>query len=215
MDPAIVRLELGLVDTFLSLCRFEWQAGYRELATALFQAQIEYSLFCPSLLLSEQSKQRLFEHFWNSNGARVGEDGALGWSKWLEKEEELRQRAMKEESSHDSEKGGWTGWSEPLSKSKESNEAIENITDTDGALDELEDESEMKDDEQKDDTEALLKMLGIDATAEANCEIKDTQTWTRWSEEEVARDSNEWMPVHAKSNPLSPFPSSFHSSSFS
>ncbi|KAL3374250.1 hypothetical protein AABB24_005955 [Solanum stoloniferum] len=198
MDPAIVRLELGLVNTFLSLCRFEWQAGYRELATALLQAQIEYSLFCPSLLLSEQSKQRLFEHFWNSNGARVGEDGALGWSKWLEKEEELRQRAMKEESSHDSEKGGWTGWSEPLSKSKEKNEAIENITETDGALDELEDESEMKDDEQKDDTEALLKMLGIDATAEANCEIKDTRTWTRWSEEEVARDSNEWMPVHAK-----------------
>ncbi|KAK4734961.1 hypothetical protein R3W88_009222 [Solanum pinnatisectum] len=198
MDPAIVRLELGLVNTFLSLCRFEWQAGYRELATALFQAQIEYSLFCPSLLLSEQSKQRLFEHFWNSNGARVGEDGALGWSKWLEKEEELRQRAMKEEPSHDSEKGGWTGWSEPLSKSKEKNEAIQNITETDGALDEIEDESGMKDDEQKDDTEALLKMLGIDATAEANCEIKDTRTWTRWSEEEVARDSNEWMPVHAK-----------------
>ncbi|KAJ8554076.1 hypothetical protein K7X08_024754 [Anisodus acutangulus] len=198
VDPAIVRLELGLVDTFLSLCRFEWQAGYRELATALFQAQIEYSLFCPSLLLSEQSKQRLFEHFWNSNGARVGEDGALGWSKWLEKEEELRQRAMKEESSHDSEKGGWTGWSEPLSKSKESNEAIENKTETDGSLDELEDGSEMKDAEQKDDTEALLKMLGIDATGEANCEIKDTRTWTRWSEEEVARDSNEWMPVHAK-----------------
>ncbi|KAJ8537094.1 hypothetical protein K7X08_035495 [Anisodus acutangulus] len=198
MDPAIVRLELGLVDTFLSVCRFEWQAGYRELATALFQAQIEYSLFCPSLLLSEQSKQRLFEHFWNSNGARVGEDGALGWSKWLEKEEELRQRAMKEESSYDSEKGGWTGWSEPLSKSKESSEAIANITETDGALDELEDGSEMNDDEQKDDTEALLKMLGIDATAEANCEIKDTRTWTRWSEEEVSRDSNEWMPVHAK-----------------
>ncbi|XP_060204245.1 uncharacterized protein LOC132632360 isoform X2 [Lycium barbarum] len=197
MDPAIVRLELGLIDTFLSLCRFEWQAGYRELATALFQAQIEYSLFCPSLLLSEQSKQRLFEHFWNSNGARVGEDGALGWSKWLEKEEELRQKAMKEESSHDSEKGGWTGWSEPLSKSKRSIEAIENATETDGALDELEDGSEMKDDE-KDDTEALLKMLGIDATAEANCEIKETRTWTRWSEEEVARDSKEWMPVHAK-----------------
>lgn len=104
---------------------------------------------------------------------------------------------MKEESSHDSGKGGWTGWSDPLSKSKESNEAIETITEADGALDELEDESEMKDDGQNDDTEALLKMLGIDVTAEANCEIKDTRTWTRWSEEEVARDSNEWMPVHA------------------
>ncbi|CAN4085405.1 unnamed protein product [Withania somnifera] len=182
MDPAIIRLELGLADTYLNLCRFEWQAGYRELATPLFQAQIEYSLFCPSLLLSEQSKLRLFEHFWNSNGARAGEDGALGWSKWLEKGEELRQRSMKEESSHDSGKGGWTGWSDPLSKSKESNVTTENITENDGGLDELEDESEMKDGDQKDDTEALLKMLGIDATAEANCEIKDTRTWTRWYE---------------------------------
>ncbi|KAL8464956.1 hypothetical protein ACS0TY_034445 [Phlomoides rotata] len=32
------------------------------------------------------------DHFWSSNGPRIGEDGALGWSTWLEKELEQRQR---------------------------------------------------------------------------------------------------------------------------
>ncbi|XP_019179398.1 PREDICTED: protein NRDE2 homolog isoform X2 [Ipomoea nil] len=197
LDPAIVKLEVGLVDIFMSLCRFEWQAGYKELATALFQAEIEYSLFSPSLLLSKNSKQRLFEHFWSSNGARVGEDGALGWSTWLEKEEEQRQRAV-EESSTNVDEGGWTGWSEPLSKIKEINEVSEKVIDSDGVLEELEDGAEMQEADEKDDTEALLKMLGIDAAAaEVNGEVKDTRTWARWSEEEVERDSDQWMPVRA------------------
>ncbi|XP_019179224.1 PREDICTED: protein NRDE2 homolog [Ipomoea nil] len=62
LDPAIVKLEVGLVDIFMSLCRFEWQAGYKELATALFQAEIEYSLFSP-FLLSKNSKRRLLNIF--------------------------------------------------------------------------------------------------------------------------------------------------------
>ncbi|KAA8542919.1 hypothetical protein F0562_024071 [Nyssa sinensis] len=201
-DPIIVQQELGLVDIFMSLCRFEWQAGYQELATALFQAEIEYSLFCPSLLLTEQSKRRLFEHFWNSNGARIGEDGALGWSIWLEKEEEQRQKVINEES-HKNEEGGWTGWSLPLSKSTEMSGNPENKADDDVGVQEFA-ESDARDTEQKDDTEALLKMLGIDADAEADCEVKDTTTWTRWSEEELSRDSYQWMPVHAKSDEISP-----------
>ncbi|CAH9122186.1 unnamed protein product [Cuscuta epithymum] len=195
LDPAIVKLEIGLVDIFVCLCRFEWQAGYKELATALFQAEIEYSLFSPSLLISKHSKQRLFEHFWSSNGARVGEDRALGWSSWLEKEEEHRQVAAREQSSSDVDEGGWTGWSEPLSKMKELNDVSEKLTDSDGVLEELDDGAN---NDIKDDTEALLKILGIDtAAAEASFEITDTRTWARWSEEEVERDSDQWMPVHA------------------
>ncbi|KAJ4835452.1 hypothetical protein Tsubulata_042729, partial [Turnera subulata] len=45
VDDNVVQLELGLVDIFLSLCRFEWQAGYKEMTTALFQAEIEFSVF--------------------------------------------------------------------------------------------------------------------------------------------------------------------------
>lgn len=193
-DPAIVQLELSLVDIFLSLCRLEWQAGYQELATALFQAEIEFSLFCPSLLLTEQSKHRLFEHFWNSDGARVGEEGALSWSIWLEKEEENRQRVMTEETSQDDDQGGWTGWSEPVSKQKESC----NPEDDKVAAEEIEEEVDDEGIRQEDDTEALLKLLGIDVDAGANAEVKDTSTWTRWAEEESLRDCNQWMPVRTK-----------------
>ncbi|KAL8552807.1 hypothetical protein ACS0TY_001479 [Phlomoides rotata] len=33
----------------------------------------------------------------SSDGPRIGEDGALGWSTWLEKEEEQRQRIVRED----------------------------------------------------------------------------------------------------------------------
>ncbi|XP_056168937.1 uncharacterized protein LOC115676257 isoform X2 [Syzygium oleosum] len=196
-DPTVVQLELGLAEVFISLCRFEWQAGYRELATALFQAQIEFSLFCPSLCLTENSKQRLFEHFWSSGGARVGEEGAIGWSTWLEKEEEYRQRIIKEETSQDNEKGGWTGWFEPLSKHKETDKPLEGVPDA--AVQDVEEDGEPEDTNQEDDTETLLKMLGIDVDTGPSDNVKDVSTWTRWSVEESSRDCIHWMPVHAKS----------------
>ncbi|KAK9028148.1 hypothetical protein V6N11_067960 [Hibiscus sabdariffa] len=198
-DSAMVHLELGLVDIFTSLCRLEWQTGHQELATALFQAEIEFTLFCPSLLLNEHSKHRLFKHFWDSDGARVGEEGALGWSIWLEKEEENRQQVMKEESSEKNDEGGWTGWSEPLSKCKETSTSLENVAHDDAAAEDFHEKIENEDIEQEDDTEALLKQLGIDVDAGAGGEVKDTLTWARWSKEESSRDSDQWMPVRAKS----------------
>jgi hypothetical protein len=203
LDPAIVQQELGLVDIFLSLCRLEWQAGHQELATALFQAEIEFTVFCPSLLLTENSKLRLFEHFWNSDCPRVGEEGAVGWSTWLEKEEENRQRILKEEASHDEDRGGWTGWSELLSKHEETAKNQENVVHNDVTADEFLEESENEDIKQEDDTEALLKQLGIDVDAEPSSEVKDSSTWARWSKEESLRDCNQWMPVHGKFGALS------------
>ncbi|KAJ7975310.1 protein NRDE2-like isoform X1 [Quillaja saponaria] len=200
MDPVTINLELGLVDIFVSLCRFEWQAGHQELATALFQAEIEFSLFSPSLFLTEQSKQRLFEHFWSSHGARVGEEGALGWSTWLEKEEENRQRVIKEEAPDDNEQGGWTGWSEPLSRGKESSSTLDDEANNDLAAEESKEEAENVDSNQEDDTETLLKMLGIDVDAGVGGEVNDTTTWIRWSEEESSRDCDQWMPVRRRSD---------------
>ncbi|KAL9155477.1 hypothetical protein ABFS82_09G005900 [Erythranthe guttata] len=201
VNPATVQLELGLVDVFLALCRLEWQAGYQELATALFQAEIEYSLF-PPLVHSEHSKRRLFEHFWSSNGARIGEDGALGWSSWLEKEEEERQRLLHEEASNVVEEGGWTGWFEPLSKTNEI-EMPESATEGDAVVEELDDGSDAKDAEEKDDIESLLKALGIDAASEGDIKIQDTKTWTKWSEAEMARDFDHWMPLRRNSDGVS------------
>lgn len=197
IDPAIVQLELGLVDVFIGLCRLEWQAGYQELATALFQAELEYSLFSP-LVLSEQSKQRLFQHFWSSNGARIGEDGAFGWLTWIEKEEEQRQRLISEESSDAVEEGGWTGWFDPSSETKEIE--MPGIA-TEGLVvgEEVNDESDSNDVDEKDDVESLLKALGIDAAVEADIKIKDTETWTKWSKAEMTRDFDHWMPLRANS----------------
>ncbi|XP_011072028.1 protein NRDE2 homolog [Sesamum indicum] len=200
VDPAIIQLELGLVDVFIGLCRLEWQAGYQELATALFQAEIEYSMFSP-FGLSEQSKRRLFEHFWGSNGARIGEDGALGWSTWLEKEEEQRQKLASEEASNVVEEGGWTGWFEPLSRTQET-EMPESISENDLVAEEFDVEN-TKDVEQKDDVESLLKALGIDVAAEADIKVKDTKTWTKWSKAEMSRDLDQWMPLRPDSGHVS------------
>ncbi|KAK9115859.1 hypothetical protein Sjap_014806 [Stephania japonica] len=197
-DRAVIQQELTLVDIFVSLCRFEWQSGYQELATALFQAEIEYSLFCPSLLLSEQSKQRLFEHFWNGDGAKLGEDGALGWSTWLEKEEESKQKVVANDSLLENDEGGWSGWSDPPSKDVNVRKSPDSFV-TDMDVDEDKEDLEAETIDHEEDVDSLLKKLGIDADAEADHEINDVSTWTRWSEEEMSRDSDQWMPVRAKS----------------
>lgn len=191
----MVQLELGLVEIFINLCRFEWQTGYRELATGLFQAEIEYSLFCPSLLLSSHSKQKLFEHFWISNGARIGEDEALGWSTWLEKEEQSTKDTISEDILEDSQ-GGWSGWMDPLPKeSTTKNEISEEHLDVESTEDNLDNEVILP----NDDVEILLKKLGIDVDADPHTEVKDTITWKKWSQEELSRDSEQWMPLRENS----------------
>lgn len=194
-DSAAIQQELVLVDMLVSLCRFEWQAGYQELATALFQAEVEFSIFCPSLLLTEQSKLRLFEHFWSSNGARVGEEGAFGWSLWLEKEEENRHKILKQESSDDNEVGGWTGWTEQVSGRNGDSIASANTVELDVDREGLDEEMEDENSKPEDDTEAMLKLLGIDVNAAASDEVKDTSTWVKWFEEEISRDLSQWMPT--------------------
>ncbi|EOA29757.1 hypothetical protein CARUB_v10012846mg [Capsella rubella] len=195
LDSAAIQQELVLVDMLVSLCRFEWQAGYQELATALFQAELEFSIFCPSLLLTEQSKLRLFEHFWSSNGARVGEEGAFGWSLWLEKEEENRHKILKEESSDDNDVGGWTGWTEQVSGRNGDSIASANTVEVDVARESLDEEMDDENSKPEDDTEAMLKSLGINVNAAASDEVKDTSTWVKWFEEEVSRDLSQWMPT--------------------
>ncbi|KAJ8457921.1 hypothetical protein OPV22_030847 [Ensete ventricosum] len=207
-DSSLVQLELGLVDIFVSYCRFEWQAGYQELATGLFQAELEYNLFCPSLTLSSHSKLRLFDHFWKSGVARVGEDGALGWSSWLEKDEQNRQNTTSEDSTAETEVGGWSGWFELSSKknvpSKDPEVSVEPPIDNEKTEQNLESKENLDTEEipPGDDIEALLKKLGIDIDSEPNSEVKDTDTWNKWSKEELLRESEQWMPVHEDSGEI-------------
>ncbi|XP_020090301.1 protein NRDE2 homolog isoform X1 [Ananas comosus] len=203
-NSSLVQLELGLVDIFVSLCRFEWQTGYRELTTGLFQAQIEYSLLCPTLLLTPYSKKRLFEHFWNSGGARIGEEGAAGWSKWLAKDEENRKNVIMPESSQEAEVGGWSGWFDPLSMKSEMNEELDNLIGPTLADGNEEEHPDTEDAPLQEDVESLLKKLGIDIDAESNSEVKDVNTWKKWSLEELSRDNEQWMPVYESSESAHP-----------
>lgn len=202
VEPKLSQLEIGLVDIFVSLCRFEWQSGYQELATGLFQAQIEFSLFCPSLFLTGQSKLRLFEHFWKSSGSRVGEDGAIGWAMWLEKEEDVRQKILVQNSLQEDDVGGWTGWSVSVTKinatSMIQEESLEHIT-----SEEVQENSDLEETMVDEDVEMLLKNLGVDVDAAVGTDIKDPIIWSRWSEEEFARDSEQWMPVRGTSGSFS------------
>ena len=52
---------------------------------------------------------------------------------------------------------------------------------------------------QEDDAENLLKFLVIDVKAGDDCEVNETATWIKWSEEESSRDCDQWMPVRRKS----------------
>lgn len=57
-----------------------------ERAVATFQAMIEFNLFCPHKLLDLSLEDRIavFESFWDSGVSRVGENGARGWSYWID-----------------------------------------------------------------------------------------------------------------------------------
>lgn len=183
-----------MVDIYVNLCRFEWQTGHLELAAGLFQAEIEYSLFCPSLLLSSNSKLKLFEHFWKSGGARLGEDGALGWSTWLEKEEQSRQDTVSEQIMEESE-GGWSGWVDPFPKKSATKEENTQASDVESGEDNPDNGGIPLDE----DVEALLKKLGIDVDSDPHTEVKNTITWKKWSHEELLRDSEQWMPIRENS----------------
>ncbi|KAF2120310.1 NRDE-2, necessary for RNA interference-domain-containing protein [Lophiotrema nucula] len=55
------------------------QAGYQELALAIWQALLEFKLLRPPQG-SDQDFLGLFEEFWDSEVSRIGESGAKGWA---------------------------------------------------------------------------------------------------------------------------------------
>ena len=87
-------------------CCFELQTGHAELALGIFQAAMEYTLFAPLIQPNESNKRRLFEAFWESQAPRIGEDGALGWAAWLEREEEQIRNAQAQEASEEEHQPG-------------------------------------------------------------------------------------------------------------
>jgi tetratricopeptide (TPR) repeat protein len=66
------------IYVLLRLTAFMKDAGYSEHAVGLWQAMLEYNYFHPDVF-EGQTGESLFEDFWNSEVARVGEEGARGW----------------------------------------------------------------------------------------------------------------------------------------
>jgi hypothetical protein len=105
-DTTLRTAEQAMVTILADRCRFELQTGHAELGLGIFQAAIEYSLFAPLIQTSENNKRRLFEAFWDSQALRIGEEGALGWALWLEREEEELQRAQAHEAAQEEQAPG-------------------------------------------------------------------------------------------------------------
>jgi hypothetical protein len=81
-----MQLSATAIDPDLSLyvfCRLTsmiHQAGYDELALAIWQALLEYHMLGPlDPLSSTKEKLQNFESFWESEVPRIGEDNARGW----------------------------------------------------------------------------------------------------------------------------------------
>ena len=78
-----------LLALFAQFCHCLCAAGQNERAIACYQALIEYNLCSPSdisLTGNHTNKQKVefFEPFWDSGAPRLGEDGAVGWSNWMQ-----------------------------------------------------------------------------------------------------------------------------------
>ena len=76
------------VDIFAELCHLLKQSNQSEKAVALMQAMLDFNFYMPDLLLnaSLDDKLEFFEAFWDAPQcpARFGEDGSMGWGKWVE-----------------------------------------------------------------------------------------------------------------------------------
>ncbi|KAF9695339.1 hypothetical protein EKO04_006680 [Ascochyta lentis] len=62
---------------FVRLTRMVQEAGYQELALAVWQAILEFNLLAPRHLTADKLQQ--FEEFWESEAPRIGEPDSKGW----------------------------------------------------------------------------------------------------------------------------------------
>ncbi|KAL3873561.1 hypothetical protein ACJMK2_036660 [Sinanodonta woodiana] len=86
-------IDENILDIFVQYSYYLKHAGHKEKAVASFQALIEMNLFCPSnwKSFSREEKISLFESFWDSNVARIGEANAKGWQYWIRNKDHVEQ----------------------------------------------------------------------------------------------------------------------------
>ncbi|KAG9000242.1 hypothetical protein FRB93_012782 [Tulasnella sp. JGI-2019a] len=77
-------LDLFKLRVLWRSCTAFSEAGYKERACAIFQAQLELVLRLPSRLTGATANTKLdaLEEFWEAEAPRIGERSACGWATW-------------------------------------------------------------------------------------------------------------------------------------
>ena len=73
-----------LLYVLLRLTVYMRTSGYSELGIATWQGLLEFNYFAPGMPDDPNERVILFKDFWESEVPRVGEDGSLGWRKYVE-----------------------------------------------------------------------------------------------------------------------------------
>ena len=73
---------------FLRATRFMYDAGFREVAVASWQALLELTFFRPPGLEGDEKLKSEFQDFWESEVPRFGEPDAQGWQQFVHSGEE-------------------------------------------------------------------------------------------------------------------------------
>ncbi|KAK0124494.1 hypothetical protein ONS95_009444 [Cadophora gregata] len=74
-----IALHQQLLYVMLRLTLFIREAGYSELAVAIWQGLLEMNFNAPSEPLAKSALMDSFKDFWESEVSRIGEAGSLGW----------------------------------------------------------------------------------------------------------------------------------------
>ncbi|KAH7360719.1 NRDE-2, necessary for RNA interference-domain-containing protein [Rhexocercosporidium sp. MPI-PUGE-AT-0058] len=72
-----------LIYVMLRLTLFIREAGYTELALAIWQGLLELNFVAPEDLIKKEVLMESFKDFWESEISRIGEAGSLGWNHYV------------------------------------------------------------------------------------------------------------------------------------
>jgi len=78
---------LNFSDLFAELCTLLCGCGHFEKAVALFQAELDFVLYRPSVLSSSTPHKDAVDFmsvYWDSSAPKFGEDSFQGWASWVE-----------------------------------------------------------------------------------------------------------------------------------
>eukprot|EP00755_Sulcionema_specki_P001118 Sspe_Gene.3205::Locus_1053_Transcript_1_1_Confidence_1.000_Length_3406::g.3205::m.3205 len=174
-------IEEGIVRLIAATAALERQCGYIERGIALFQAEIEATVFPPPNLETWREKMDAFEEFWSSEVPRIGEEGAVGWGEW----HEARKRGAVPRPPRNAVEKEAMEMLEELERGSEQREGKKEATSKEEAA--LKGEPTPKVDYDADE-------LNIDALRALIGKVQAMPVYMEWCKLHLARSSEQWAP---------------------